>query len=516
MSGQQTFPEDAEAAGAGGGRSLGVATKVYGLACRPQAWRTQAIAIYSSCRMADRPTQSGPKRAGCQVRGTLALLLVATASLVVVPSTLATTPADPCAEASRLLKSGAFAKAEEAYRALAEAEKECAGGELTALAARRLAVARALARNGDYAEALKQLNAALELDPVLVVPGTLRRVAEAQRGFAAARQLDAGGFHGAGVKLARDTHRQYSEIIVPADTRALIEHAENRPTAWLSDKLKRYEFPLKTLGLAIVVALALWVLLYLVVRYVRVFLNPRLVFSKFTGGVKGDEPALSEGLALEAQQAVRRLHAAHGSAQRIDFASAAHSELKVPATLAGLPHFGFVAAILELLQLLFPLRDLTLSGHLQPAEPAGAAAISIALGESNGRLFDDTTLKGSAYGSTPSTAPEETYRRLIMPAAVWTLFAVARQRKRPNPLQLRDWRGYALFATAVDWHQNGAVDSARKLYLRALGLDPSILRAELNLGLVDIRRGGEKGDEEVIKRGLERLRRVRDARDTLA
>ena len=459
--------------------------------------------------------KAAPKRAGCRVRGTLALLLVATVSVAVVPPPLATATADPCAEASRLLKSGAFAKAEEAYRALAEAEKGCAGGELSALAARRLAVARALARNGDYAEALKQLNAALEVDPVLVVPETLRRVADAQRGFAEARQLDASGFHGAGVKLARDTHGQYPEIIVPADTRALIEHAENRPTAWLSDELKRYEFPLKTLGLAIVSALALGVLLYLVVRYVRVLLNPRLEFSKFTGGVKGNEPALSEGLALEAQQAFRRLHASHGSAQRIDFASAARSELKLPA-LAGLPHFGFVAAILELLQLLFPLRDLTVSGHLQPAEPAGAAAISIALGESNGRLFDDTTLRGSAYGSTASTAPEETYRRLITPAAVWTLFAVARQRKRPNPLQLMDWRGYALFATGVDWHQSGAVDTARKLYLQALALDPSILRAELNLGLVDIRRGGEKGDEEVIKRGLERLRRVRDARDTLA
>jgi tetratricopeptide (TPR) repeat protein len=442
--------------------------------------------------------------------------LITVVGLATTPSAAAAAATDPCVEAAKHLRAGSFGEAEKAYRTLADAGKECPqGSALAALAARRLALARALARNGDYTEALKQLNAALEIEPVLVVPRSLKRVATALRQYAAARQLDSAGFHSAGVRLASQTRRRYPEVFVPADTQPLLEHSDVRFLGWLNDELKRYSIPWQQLVLIASAVIALVILVYFLVKWVRALARPRLLFAPFAGGAKADEPALSHGLTLETQQAVRRLDAEHGGAGRIDFATAAHSELKLPATLAGSPHFGFIGAILELAQLLFPLRDLTVSGHLQPAEPAGSAAVSLALAESNGRLFDDVTLRGSAFGSTPTTDADETYRRLITPAAVWTMFAVARRRKRPTPLGVRDWRAYALFAAATDWHQSGQVSTARRLYLQALALEPRIFRAELNLGLLEIRGGADARSAPRIKRGLERLERVRAALDAM-
>jgi tetratricopeptide (TPR) repeat protein len=450
--------------------------------------------------------------------GRTALVVAMLAAAVASPGPAA---AASCAEAEKLLTSRQFAKAEEAYRALAEAGAECANTPVSALAARRLALARALARQGQNAEALKALNAALEASPVLVVPRSLRRVLEADRGFAAARQLDSTGFHGAAAKLAERTHRRFPEVVVPADTRPLLEHAKSQNVGWardrlnwLGDSLNRHESSIGTFVRALGVLVGLVVLFFLLYKYARALLTTRLVFSPFTGGAKGDEPALSHGLALEAQHAVRRLNAGRGATQRIDFASAANSELKLGATLGSSSHFGFVAAILELVQLLLPRRDLTITGHLQPAD-AGGAAVSIALAETDGRIFDDTTLRGSAFGSTPETPAAEIYRRLATPAAVWTLFTVARRLGKPTPLDLDDWRSYALFAAGTEWHLTGQVETARRLYLEALALDSSVFSAELNLGLLEIRLGGEENDAQRIERGVERLLHVREARSVL-
>jgi tetratricopeptide (TPR) repeat protein len=53
------------------------------------------------------------------------------------------------------------------------------------------------------------------------------------------------------------------------------------------------------------------------------------------------------------------------------------------------------------------------------------------------------------------------------------------------PLFTEDWQSYAYFRAGVDWKQQGEIDKARQMYLKALGRDPYNRGALLNLGNLD-------------------------------
>jgi tetratricopeptide (TPR) repeat protein len=144
-------------------------------------------------------------------------------------------------------------------------------------------------------------------------------------------------------------------------------------------------------------------------------------------------------------------------------------------------HTMVVAALVDLLYAMLPIRRLKISGVLDPPAPSGAAA-TLGL-ESGARLCAAVKLTGPQLGADPTPSD---YLRLADPAAVWTQYAVARALggKHVDPDAAES---YALVREGLDRHIEGNEPLARIAYEQALALNPRNWAALVNLAVTEAR-----------------------------
>jgi tetratricopeptide (TPR) repeat protein len=161
-----------------------------------------------------------------------------------------------------------------------------------------------------------------------------------------------------------------------------------------------------------------------------------------------------------------------------------------------------VAALLDVLYALLPIRRLSVTGVLDPPDRNGAS-LTLAL-QSGGRLETAASIAGPALSADPTATD---YLRLADPAAVWIQFEVARVLTRgvvsPNAAE-----SYALVREGLDRHLGGDLDEARLAYEQALDLDPRNWAAAVNLTVALGRAGRYAAAVGVARQQLARMRQA--------
>ncbi len=138
-------------------------------------------------------------------------------------------------------------------------------------------------------------------------------------------------------------------------------------------------------------------------------------------------------------------------------------------------HTKQVAALLDLLYGLLPIRKLVITAALDPPETTRVSG-TFAL-ETGDRYSTSASLAVPVGGGQPSRLD---YVALAEPAAVWAQFSVARvlARKRVDP---EEAESYALVRRGLDHHLNGDYELALKAYSRAILLNPRNWAARVNV-----------------------------------
>jgi tetratricopeptide (TPR) repeat protein len=141
-----------------------------------------------------------------------------------------------------------------------------------------------------------------------------------------------------------------------------------------------------------------------------------------------------------------------------------------------------VAALLNLLYTLLPIRRLTIAGVVEPAVgPRASATLNL---QRDGRLEAATSLEGPV-SETPGTLHASDYLKLAGPAAVWVQYEVARAIRAGGEPGPDAAESYALVLEGLERQGEGRYAEALPLYERALELDRDNWAAWLNRGMAE-------------------------------
>jgi tetratricopeptide (TPR) repeat protein len=145
-------------------------------------------------------------------------------------------------------------------------------------------------------------------------------------------------------------------------------------------------------------------------------------------------------------------------------------------------HGKAVAAVLNLLYTLLPIRRLTIAGVVEPAVgPRASATLNL---QNDGRLAAAASLVGPV-SKTPHALEASDYLKLAGPAAVWVQYEVARTIRGSRDLGPDAAESYALVREGLDRQLEGNYPEALGLYDHALELDPTNWAAWVNRGMAE-------------------------------
>jgi tetratricopeptide (TPR) repeat protein len=165
-------------------------------------------------------------------------------------------------------------------------------------------------------------------------------------------------------------------------------------------------------------------------------------------------------------------------------------------------HTKIVAAVLDLLYAALPIRQLAVTGVLDPPDRRGVAS-TFSL-ENSGRLEASATLSGPPLTRDPTA---DDYLRLSQPSAVWVQYEVARVLSgglvEPDAAE-----SYALVREGLDRQLAGQYQAARDAYEAALALNRRNWAAFVNLTVLEARLA--KNFPRSIKIGEEAWREMQE------
>jgi tetratricopeptide (TPR) repeat protein len=431
---------------------------------------------------------------------------------------------NPCAAAQELAKAGRKADALAAYLQLLKSKPvpACARAGVNKRVRSKFNAAGALLHAGFRAEALKEIEAALQLaaTPSTAIPPELRRYLIAERTFDRVRGLDKAGFH----EAAADALSVYLSRArtpaggipsppaggIPSDLRPLLQGHNRPPLYRLRTWIERETGNGKTL---------LWVFLVLVGSYLvlrellRRVLRPRVAISPFSGAEKSGDDELGTGFAVELQSTIENSGDETGGT-RPDLTLPGSPAGSLPASVtAAFPPLNFFGGLVDLVNSLIPSRDKALTGHLHPVTAEGVGASLVFAREGNGRIIEQVMLRQRTYGPVPPNGNGKVsardYAVLHSPASYWLREVVPRSWRRrvvgafsePEP----PWQAKALFAAGARLQEAGNADHARRLYTESLGYAPPIPDVLINLGGIEMKKGSADLDLYEVARGIAHL-----------
>lgn len=262
-------------------------------------------------------------------------------------------------------------------------------------------------------------------------------------------------------------------------------------------------------------------------RWFRARRHPQLIIGPFGVGTRLVDSELGTVMDDQLRAQLQRLDEDRRG-PRIDVAAPASGELTLDATVIPVPQLGgWLGQALALVGILLPLRQLTVTGCLNPPDAHTGVGISLGISDPHGKCNSSTTITETPYigEKWPSGPLEARYQRLVLPAAIWVFFTVwdalhtrDRHEARWNrAFGVENWESYALFSVGSVIQQRGQNALARRLFERALAMEPSNRAAALNLAVLDLRDSVIKQNTELRDLASSRLTRItqRDPR-TLA
>src|SRR6266567_632592 len=211
----------------------------------------------------------------------------------------------------------------------------------------------------------------------------------------------------------------------------------------------------------------------------------------------GPGPDIGLGYSVLVRDAMRRL-AVDGEDIRIDIASRWADPVAISSDLASaVPQGSIVSGLVQLLVLIAPSHDRTLTGSLQMSSPRGPG-VTASLEWRSGGIFDSVTIWQDELPLAPSHGPLAAPGAGAQPPPDMTVFypfafaiAVwAAQRLDPVGFARTgtdSWKSYVAFSAGDLAQRAGYFASARDLYLKALALDFNNRAARFNLGVVEYR-----------------------------
>ncbi len=155
------------------------------------------------------------------------------------------------------------------------------------------------------------------------------------------------------------------------------------------------------------------------------------------------------------------------------------------------------AAAIGLFLALLPRRHVKVTGELQPAALSGGPGISLEL---HRKLASKGTavLWAKAFAlPVDETAVDDTLRRLVVPTAAWISHRVTSE-TGGKALAAGEPMSWALFKTGIEWQRNAEMDKAEELYRFAIAMDGKNYGARANLALLRAREGDFKHSIELL------------------
>jgi tetratricopeptide (TPR) repeat protein len=226
---------------------------------------------------------------------------------------------------------------------------------------------------------------------------------------------------------------------------------------------------------------------------IRGLIGPRLSLDPLGDSAAGDTLRIGDAMSARIRERLQRYqtealdpsHAVDDDIFRADpsdrFAQVVSASSTLQSALGEVrdvsEHGAFVAALLNLLYALLPVRRLSVSGVLDPVAAGGGATLSFQVGS---RLSAATTLM-------PRPAPGDNdpavkYMTLVEPGAVWVQYEVARNiagdRARPGEAQ-----SYVLLRSGLDAQASDPA-AAKTRYEEAIALNKTNWAAWVNLSTV--------------------------------
>lgn len=163
----------------------------------------------------------------------------------------------------------------------------------------------------------------------------------------------------------------------------------------------------------------------------------------------------------------------------------------------------WVKAIPALFNWLVPPRSVTINGYLHKPNSRGVG-LTLQLTEGS-RILSSYTFWQTHFDDASDPTSDETvdcFYQLAEYAAVWLLFETANKfAKSLELLGTRNWHSYAYFRAGVYAADQKRETAAKKLYIRALQLDPKLRGARVNLA-----RGFMQQEPQLALEQLERVK----------
>jgi tetratricopeptide (TPR) repeat protein len=253
-------------------------------------------------------------------------------------------------------------------------------------------------------------------------------------------------------------------------------------------------------------------------RPIAYFIGPRLTLSAFDSTASGAEK-VGAPFTARVQEALQRFRAdavggADDQSQGVDvhdydldvgtgtehFAELVSGESGLQNSLDKVSEIGpqtkVIAALLDLLSRVLPIRRLKVAGVMDPPDPRGASIV-VSL-EKDSRLEAAGVITGPELTADPTAID---YLRLAEPAAVWIQYEVARaitgERQRPGAPD-----SYSRLREGVAHQIAGQLELARDSYREAIEFDRTNWAAHVNLSVVEARLGNFQASIDVAAEAL--------------
>jgi tetratricopeptide (TPR) repeat protein len=187
---------------------------------------------------------------------------------------------------------------------------------------------------------------------------------------------------------------------------------------------------------------------------------------------------------------------------------------QLPASVADLSSNKVLAALAQVLQALTPATTYRVRGQVHRTGDEPVRGLSLTLHRDR-RTLDSVTLRPEAYevADAAQKAERPSADDLALAGAAWLLVRLQRETGEVTTglAGASEWTSVALQVVAERRHRAGDLDSARKLFARAVDEDPKNRAAELGLLMLRLRlHAGEPAETGTAKRTLVRLARLRD------
>ncbi len=419
--------------------------------------------------------------------------------------------ADPCTWADALLAEDYVEEAKGIYAKLmaGEAPPECAREGLGAVRRRELSRIEERCSAGVRLLDAKQLERAkavfesLAADKTAAAPdcavqgliSVAKAKKEAVRTLAVerARELSRVGLRTEAVEELKSLLKSDEEAEVPADLEHLFGGTLPR---WRALRRGLAGWAIPVLEIAVVAILAL-VVVALIGRRAR---KPALAIEEFkSDGLAQEDIHLGKDFSSMVRSQLNRL-ATGSTSGRIHQVTGPIQDVKLPAEVEAviptsptswLSPASWAKAIPALVNWLAPPAVLTLSGRLHRVGTRGVGVTAqLAEGE---RVLASYSFWRKTFDDASQPAQEngvDAYCHLAQFAAVWLLFELHDKLESGIELLGTDnWRSYAYFQSGLLAEESARESAARRLYVKALRLDPKLRGARVNLGDLLIRTG---------------------------